>query len=480
MRQIYLVLALALLSSSHLRAQLQPGDWATPFTLNSIDGEEQRLYDFLADGKPVIMVMSAAWCAPCWALHTSGVLEEIWETHGPGGSDEVRILFVEADPNTSFEQLTGQEGPSQGNWVMGTPFPMIDVETFQLPAAYGLQAFPTVVLICPDMRVQFPQLWGGLGSWTVDRLLQNLLVCDETAPLVQDAAVHTFDVGGADCYAGNISAKLFNSGSAPLTQAQVELRRDGQLLDTYEWTGLLNLGDEAVVTFENVPLLPARNNFTIELPSADEDDSNNKIAVPFFKAPNTLLELIVYSQGDENAEAHNTRWAVLDESETVVASGTLLSNEYQEESISLPAEGCYTFAVYDDGGDGLASGSFVLATDIEGRTIIDANVFDDEISRLFLAESVVSTQATDILSGLSIFPNPAADEVQLQLLLKEGSSLRLSWHNSMGQALGQRQILQLPAGQHQLPLDLSLFPKGLYYLRVDTDAGTFSRKLIKQ
>lgn len=482
MKNAYLIFALSIFSVLKVQAQLQPGDWATPFNLTDINGTDHRLYDHLSEGKAVVMIISAAWCAPCWSLHTSGVMEEVYETYGPNGSDEIMVFFIEGDPGTSYEQLTGQEGPSQGNWVDGTVYPMIDVESFQLPAAYGLQAFPTVVMICPDMQVKVPQMWSGVSNWSVDYVVNQALSCDAEPLLEQDAAIHTFDVGNSSCYSGSVGANLYNTGSTPLTEATIELRRDGEVLDTYNWAGELATGAEAPILFENVSLETGLNELSLAIAGGDDDPSNNEVAVPFIKAPEVSLNLDLYIQSDSDAEDHNTRWAIVDENGSVAAEGSLANSTYEELSLSLEAEGCYEIKVYDDEGDGINEGGFILMVDEFGTPVIDLSTFQGtEVSVKFLAlANISSTSDNKAVDDWSVFPNPATDAVQVQYTLKASGAVQVACLSTTGQVLRTKSFTNMPSGEHQTELGLNGLPSGLYQVRITTQDGTSVKRIVKQ
>ena len=96
-------------------AQLPDGTISPDFTAIDLNGVEHNLYSYLDSGYQVLLDFSATWCGPCWNYHSSGVLEELYETHGPNGTNELRVFFIEGDDNTTQEDLEGTGASTTGN-----------------------------------------------------------------------------------------------------------------------------------------------------------------------------------------------------------------------------------------------------------------------------------------------------------------------------------------------------------------------------
>jgi hypothetical protein len=94
-------------------AQLPSGSAAPNFTGVDLDGNSHTLYDLLDQGYTVVLDVSATWCGPCWNYHTSGILEQLWEEHGPDGDQTYFVLMIEGDPTTNTNCLSGSSGCKQ-------------------------------------------------------------------------------------------------------------------------------------------------------------------------------------------------------------------------------------------------------------------------------------------------------------------------------------------------------------------------------
>ncbi len=173
MKKILLSLVAAAGIASSANAQLASGTVFPDFTVTDINGMSHNLYSDLNSGKTVFIDISATWCGPCWSYHISGKLDSIWAKHGPAGepgvdattTNDAVVYFFQGEPTSGMAELTNNAIGSgavttggtaatftQGDWVAGTHYYIIDDSTAQGPrnTLWNINYFPTIYMICRD------------------------------------------------------------------------------------------------------------------------------------------------------------------------------------------------------------------------------------------------------------------------------------------------------------------------------------------
>ncbi|MDR0371175.1 MAG: choice-of-anchor J domain-containing protein [Prevotellaceae bacterium] len=131
--------------------------------VTDIKGNVHDIQAYLDEGKTVIIDYSTVWCGPCWELHHSGQLDELYKRFGPNGTEatDMVLLWVEIDDRSTLNDIRGGDGKnnSQGDWTKASdgsewPIPIInDVKgSPSLDPLIELYkgVVPTIIMIHPN------------------------------------------------------------------------------------------------------------------------------------------------------------------------------------------------------------------------------------------------------------------------------------------------------------------------------------------
>lgn len=462
-------------------AQLPDGSIAPDFTITDIDGEEHNLYSYLDSGYSVIIDFSATWCGPCWDYHTSGVFEELYEAHGPDGSNELRILFIESDDNTTDDELNGIGTGTWGDWTEGVDYPIAD-NGGNIFSAYECSYYPTIMTVCPN------RLLKQTGQATFNShasYVQSIECAPATLPL---------DVGLVD-YVGSVRScpetptalgvTLINNGTEPLTSCTLEASTlFGTELLTYEWSGYLETYQITEVNLGEA-IFPTTSMFSIEVTSEDGYEGNNSVSATMNLSQEAATSLLRVQFTTDNMPADN-RWSITDFSGDEVAGiafGDMNeSNTDYNWWINLETLGCFTFNLFDltgNGGDLACS----FSTYDEGGFQIN-NVFTlnnngnwNQLDKGFSVNELnLSLGENFSTSPIAIYPNPLNQENEVQLSGLTGRETRIELHSSTGALIRS----WMPPNQiGTLNLTIGELETGLYIISVHDANGIQSQRLIK-
>lgn len=81
------------------------------------------------------------------------------------------------------------------------------------------------------------------------------------------------------------------------------------------------------------------------------------------------------------------------------------------------------------------------------------------------------------VSAFGIFPNPALDNTVIKLNASVGFNAKLSLYNALGEMVFEKQV-PVSEGKNSLELDVANLPTGIYFVNIESNSATLTRKLI--
>jgi Secretion system C-terminal sorting domain/AhpC/TSA family len=421
-----LLLGVLLAAGFGANAQLADGSQAPDFTATDLNGNTHHLQDYLDAGKSVILDLSATWCGPCWNYHNAHALEDLYNTYGYGASEEVVILFIEADPGTSVESLYGynvssDQSTTQGNWVEGTPYPIIN-DSGAIQEAYALTYFPTIYKICPDGTTT------EIGQLSTSNIKASINGTCVTEPLtgVQNHPYVTAPQLRLCENTGVVKAKMKNFGVNKITAATLVLEQNGSVLATKQYTGNLNQFSTANITFDAAEFDPAMDYDVKATVVNGVAAFNPETAMQSFDvnvAPLTSnnMEIRVYT----DSWPAEISWNIKNSSGTIVASGGPYAgngqnaggadaNQVITSELIIP-EGtmdCYKLTMLDGYGDGWSLGTqpfsglrIYSSAGLVGEFNGDFSFSTQELAGTFKTSGALNTTVPS-LTKFAVYPNP--------------------------------------------------------------------------
>lgn len=415
------LLSLLLFSGLAAFAQLPNGSAAPDFTVTDLNGNTHTLSEYLAAGKTVIIDISATWCLPCWNYKNSHKLADLYESYGGGGSEEVVIIFVEGDPSTTIEDLYGTGGNTQGNWVDGSPYAIVD--SAEIADLYQIAYFPTLYRICPA-GTTFE-----LSSTSSLTALRNGINnnCGVMTGVQNHANLTADDLRFCEP-TGSFTAKMKNYGKNNITSATAVLKENGNVVASVPYSGNALQYLQVSLNFPTTTFNPS-SNYTIELsdinsaPPFSPSLASQPLSINLSASTTaTTVDVLVHTDNYPG----EISWNIKNGSGTVVASGGPYTagpgaegaggpdaNTTLSESVTLAVDECYSVELLDSYGDGWSYGNTQHGIELQANGV---TFFEQEAGNF--GTSLVLTSAFKTMANLGtvenenavfgIYPNPSS------------------------------------------------------------------------
>jgi hypothetical protein len=464
-------------------AQLPNGSSAPDFTATDIQGNTHNLSTYLAEGKTVILDISATWCAPCWNYHNSKALDDFYTAYGPEGSNEVVVLFVEGDASTTLADLNGAGNNTQGDWVSGSNYPIID--NASIANLYQITYFPTVYRICPTGIVT------EVGAASASSLRNGVnSSCGTLAGVSNHVKADALDLRLCTAGTNNVQVKMKNYGTNNVTSGVLELKENGETVATKNFTGNLTPFGTTNQTFQNVTInegstytydIASVNGATPYEPAIAEKDLNIAVA----GHASTNVQVVVHTDNYPS----EISWKIYNSANTQVASGGPYQpgNEDQyggggpdantaiSQDVTLDANDCYRVVLSDGFGDGWGEGSGQ-----HGLEILDqgAPVFQQFIGNFGTTLTIPAALNTTMLantqfdsSDFAVYPNPSTGVFSIHTI----DTASVSVFDVTG-----KQVYSSENVSDNGTINLSALQKGIYIAKFRTASAEHVEKLIIQ
>lgn len=469
-------------------AQLTNGSNAPDFTATDINGVSHSLYeDFLDQGIPVIMDISATWCPPCWNYHETHALKDLYSIYGPKASNEVGVLFIEGDGNTPLSHLYG-EGNSRGDWTEGTPYPIIDNSS--IANLYQIGYFPTLYTICPDKTVYLIE-----SNANVPGLLQNIQNRCGTTPIGAQNNISLENSEMKLCLSSDATPRITisNHGLNTISSVKLELFEEGNstAIETINWEGNLSSLNEATIEFS-----PIENDFNSDteftiVASMPNGNTDNYLllneAISAVTPPNSVQNTFTVKVSTDNFGADCT-WRILDEEGTTIANGgpytnnsntsTFVLQEQEDQEVNIEQGGCYTFQVNDSEGDGMYTfqPTFFRIVDENNQQIvnINGNDYTSSASDIFNVGDVTSISENNN-TFFNVYPNPANNMLNIEFdsqFEKENATI------SVSNLLGKEVISIDNITSNKTSIDVSALVNGIYFVNTNVKGNVTTEKIV--
>lgn len=491
--QLFFV-AVGLIVFGNVHAQLPDGSICPNWTGTDINGNSWTLYDVLDSGKPAIIDVSATWCPPCWTYHQSGELEELYEDHGPNGSDDLMVFWIEGDASTTGADIEGTGGNTMGDWTAGTNFPIIDDsaigEAMGIPSGNG--PYPTIYLVCPNRQVTNVGTASAANLWAA----ANAAQCQAATQPVDPALIDLSTGGDACDGVFNADIEFMNLGTNTLTSATVTANGCANCPVSNNWTGDLATYGTASVNLGNIQV-SGEQEVTFEVTANGDANIANNIGSELLFAGDHTTRFQVSIQTDP--WPGETTWELRDASGNVVANGGPYGDgtgaeqdpELVFEDFSVDGDlGCWEFTLIDAYGDGLHATQWgaetdgfasVATVDDQGNTLTfyayDGSYSMESDSGNGNVNAVSIDEATALQTSFNVYPNPVRDNANISFTLGQAADVTYEVTDLLGKVVVSEALGTVAAGTFKQNVNMADLEAGVYMVRVNAGGNVATTKI---
>jgi hypothetical protein len=253
---------------------------------------------------------------------------------------------------------------------------------------------------------------------------------------------------------------------------------------TLPWFGSLAFMEQTIIEFPEISFdLQSSNIMMVEAnnPNSQPDQypDNNTMTITLGQAPDVMSPVSLALMLDQNPQ--EITWEVVNSTGDVLYSGGPYTqpNQFIVQQFNLPESDCYSFFIYDDGGDGLlGNGLYKLA--YAGNNIFAEGKFFGYEDHTQFNIGLTDIARNSSMGGFDVYPNPANQQAHVAFSLNEPSEVHLAIFDGQGRMVHQSVKSYFASGYHHYSVDCNEFEAGVYFVRLITGETSQRKKLIVQ
>jgi hypothetical protein len=277
--------------------------------------------------------------------------------------------------------------------------------------------------------------------------------------------------------------KLINQGAQALSSVEINYKVNNETLNTFLWSGNLNYGVSEMVTLPASGFALQSNNDLIIYTTnpngnPDEDPSNDTISGSFISAMEVVPNVYVFIKLDDHPE--ETTWECKNSNGELLFSGGPYANAqaFIKDTLFLSVNDCYTFIIYDSGGDGLVgeNAGFTLRQN-NFSLIYENNNFENNEEQVQFTINQTGVPVSDQISEMNVYPNPFGDYTIVSFFLLEKEAVDLTIYDVNGKVVYSSKQTLMEAGNQKLMINTGEFVPGVYFVNLKAGEKTFVRKI---
>jgi hypothetical protein len=265
-------------------------------------------------------------------------------------------------------------------------------------------------------------------------------------------------------------AKIRNNGSADITSMDIVYSMNGGEPLTYAWTGNLGFLESVSVELPESVFNVLDVN-TLEViainPNGTNDDytKNNTHIRVIDKSLLVTSPVSLALKLDNNPQ--ETTWELKNSQGTVLYSGGPYAQAggFIIEQFQLGQTDCYTFFIYDSGGDGLV-GSGVYKLAYQGSNIFAQGSGFGSKDEVQFSIAYTGVDESITINEITVSPNPSTGFSNVGFTLTEPQTVSFMLMSIQGKKIIEKNIGVFNAGDNSFRVDLTGLNPGVYLLKV--------------